>query len=481
MALDYQQAKSIRGTKVADLLATAVMDSPSIREAVKKTVSLKLEARTKGFKEKFDPLNIAKFMTFGSKMGPALLGKLTGRSKRDIEYFTGRLKPIRPALLDNADLSLGDTSSKQPKGSSMTAILRKMLTYQNKMWENERKRQEINRNFEEERELEAQKRHKSLIEAIEKLTNKNDKSLNIELLQDNTEEKSIFGDIFGNLAEAKVIWDMLKKSGPWLSTVLGGPMALATWIAAAFLIPYALSAKQKEEIKKDPFNSNYDNNAYALSLRAQINGESGRNTTEGGQAENLRASSLKQYRRNVIEEYVGSNQTDDELKREFGTNREGLKKWLQDNPKRDAMFQVAMAGNQTVSSQNIRQENGKLELPAGIEPSKAGAGRGVYNLPSTQQLEDKEREEMAKPFIGFKTGIRSTPQVTTDTTKKLIQSTQENVDANLPAPKPEVPSVVNNVSQSSGGPDIGNNFYVPSVRDHQETLRRMVYNSTYVV
>ncbi len=93
--LDYQRARRIRNTGFADLLSDQLAGDATIGGALKKTISLRTQAKIKGIKEKFDPLNIAKFLTGGSSLGPALLGKLTGRSEKDIQYFSGRMRPIR--------------------------------------------------------------------------------------------------------------------------------------------------------------------------------------------------------------------------------------------------------------------------------------------------------------------------------------------------------------------------------------------------
>ena len=93
--LTYQKARRIRGTKLTDLLADQLLYEPTIGKAVKKTISLKVQSNIKGIKESFDPLNIVKFLTGGSKLGPALYGKIMGRNIRDIEYFTGRNRPLR--------------------------------------------------------------------------------------------------------------------------------------------------------------------------------------------------------------------------------------------------------------------------------------------------------------------------------------------------------------------------------------------------
>ena len=95
MSITYQQAKRIRKTGLMDLFADQLMYEKKIGTAIKKTISLKTRAKVKGITQYFDPLNIAKVLTFGSSLGPALLGHLMKRDPKDIQYFTGRLKPIR--------------------------------------------------------------------------------------------------------------------------------------------------------------------------------------------------------------------------------------------------------------------------------------------------------------------------------------------------------------------------------------------------
>ena len=93
--LNYQQARSVRKAKFSDILLDQLANKDTgVFSAVGKTISMKGQARIKGIKEKFDPLNIIRFMTMGSRFGPALFGKMTGRNQKDIDYFTGRTKSV---------------------------------------------------------------------------------------------------------------------------------------------------------------------------------------------------------------------------------------------------------------------------------------------------------------------------------------------------------------------------------------------------
>ena len=92
--MDYRQAKRIRERSLSDVIAANLVAGETTGSAFKKGISQKIGAKFTAVKEKFDPLNIVKFMTGGSKLAPALLGRMLGRSQRDIEYFAGTARPL---------------------------------------------------------------------------------------------------------------------------------------------------------------------------------------------------------------------------------------------------------------------------------------------------------------------------------------------------------------------------------------------------
>jgi len=62
--LNYQQARRIRKSKFSDMVLDQLAQKDTgVLGALGKTISLRSQARIKGFKEKFDPLNIVRFMT----------------------------------------------------------------------------------------------------------------------------------------------------------------------------------------------------------------------------------------------------------------------------------------------------------------------------------------------------------------------------------------------------------------------------------
>ena len=165
--MNYYQAKRIRNTGFTKLLADQLIINrkQGIIKNIGKTISLSAQAKVKGFKEKFDPLNIAKFMTGGSSLGPALLGRMLGRSTKDIEYFSGRARPISTAT------RIGKTPGEGQGGDleGINSMLRKIYSYMKDTQKEDIKRRELENNFKEERDAEDERRHKEFLSAINRL------------------------------------------------------------------------------------------------------------------------------------------------------------------------------------------------------------------------------------------------------------------------------------------------------------------------
>ena len=154
MSITYQQAKRIRKTGTLSLFADQLMYEKKIGTAIKKTLSLKTRGSVMGLTQYLDPLNIAKMMTFGSSLGPALLGHWMKRDPRDIQYFTGRLKPIRERTGDK--LTKLGRGGKQENLEGVSTILRKMYKLLDATHQENVKRLELAKNRSEEHTSELQ-------------------------------------------------------------------------------------------------------------------------------------------------------------------------------------------------------------------------------------------------------------------------------------------------------------------------------------
>jgi len=178
--MSYKQASQIRKKSLKDLITEKLVEDKGVLTSIKSGISEKMQARSTGLKEKFDPLNIAKILT--GKLGSALLGRMTGRSKEDISYFAGdkKAKETKPKpayineKLNKSDVGLysaiseGNTQSMK-KGDGIATILARMYNLIKAEQINSLKRYQIEKSFKKIREKEKEKRNKELINAIKSL------------------------------------------------------------------------------------------------------------------------------------------------------------------------------------------------------------------------------------------------------------------------------------------------------------------------
>lgn len=165
--LNYQQARRIRKSKFSDMVLDQLADpNKGLFGAIGKTISLRSEARIKGFKEKFDPLNIIKFMTFGSRFAPALAGKLMGRSQKDIDYFTGRTKSV---IGGRGTAEKINKLSGEGGDEGINEQLAKIYSFLKSSREDDVRLREQLKNQEEEISSEKERRHKELVDTLQKL------------------------------------------------------------------------------------------------------------------------------------------------------------------------------------------------------------------------------------------------------------------------------------------------------------------------
>jgi hypothetical protein len=200
--LNYQQARRVRKAGFTDVLLDQLAQKETgVLGAIGKTISLKAQARIKGIKEKFDPLNIVKFMTMGSRFGPALFGKLTGRKQKDIDYFTDRYRAV-VGTRNTADRLGGVGGDGDSEG--INEQLAKIFSFLQTNREDDIKLKQLAKNFEEEIALEKGKRHKELLNTLQKLM----KEINSggKMTAEPVNENSMWSDM---LAKLKSLADLV--------------------------------------------------------------------------------------------------------------------------------------------------------------------------------------------------------------------------------------------------------------------------------
>jgi len=473
--LNYQQAKRVRGTSFKDLFVDQLA-TKGVAGAIGKTISMKTQARMKGIKEKFDPLAVAKFMTFGSKLGPALLGKMMGRKQEDIDYFTGRLRHIR---FGGKSEKLNKLGGQGEGDAGINEQLAKIYGFLKSSYENQKNLKQKSENFAEEVSMEKKRRHDELMTTLKELM----KRINPNATAEPEGSKSMFDSLFEMLSNFGVLLaqlgakvaglaiDLAKSiartaaqvAAPAMKWALGAvlsPLGLASIAAAVIATPFMLSAIEKRKIDDDPYSKEYDNNAYALSVRSK---KEGGNLTEGQATEQLRAKSMKQVNRQTVEEFVNSNQTDDELVRELGKDRTGLKQWLQENPNRGAMYQVPMQGL------SVPQTATPIPTPE-VNP-RVSTGKVTPMAPATDTP-----PAAAAP---------STMAIPVPPASPVSNLTNNNIDLNMQSVARDnslndvVNKTVTNVSQTQQR--VGLRPSEISVRNDEETFMDLIMKSTRVV
>jgi GH24 family phage-related lysozyme (muramidase) len=161
--MEYQEAKNLRGKKFTDLMTEKLLEGQGVGSSLGKTISEKTKAKVTGIKEAFDPMNIAKKLTFGSNLAPAIYGALFGRSEEDMRYFAGKGAKTKKQKDD-----VTKTPEKVESGDDDMAVQVLGLIYRLMKRDEDDKRLDLEeaRNKLEEQEDEENTRNKELIEAI---------------------------------------------------------------------------------------------------------------------------------------------------------------------------------------------------------------------------------------------------------------------------------------------------------------------------
>jgi hypothetical protein len=456
--LTYQQAKRLREQSLSSVFADQLIMGEGYTSGLAKTISLKTKARITGIKQKFDPLNIAKFLTGGSRLGPAILGKILGRSRKDIEFFTGRARPVTSRAPKIGALPQGEDTT------GMTAVLNDVLAFLQKSHEDDMILREKENNLREGQMHEEEKRHKELLKALgvkngksptaTPVTGKNGAGGGLSGLLN-----SIQGMIASAVADIKAMAEKAIADLKDLKNFLGGARGLAwlagfilnpvAWVAAAVAALVGINASVKADIEKDPNNPKYKDHPYAKFLRGETTAVNEKNAT-------ARAASQQQGTAKYaeIKDAVESDLSDEELKREYKADRPQLRAWLKDNPP-SATYKIGEsivnnnAGDTNVSVDNRNDvEMKKLQRQNEMTPPPA-----VVPPPVSSQVVSKTDENRQVEMQERLNRLTKTTEQTKVVSGKLIKQNKQ--------PQPKVPII--------------------AVRNTEKTFRQVIYNSTRVV
>ena len=452
--MDYQQAKDIRKKSFGTMLAE---EEGGLFSSLGKTISKKNQARMIGLKEKFDPLNMAKFVTGGSNWAPAMLGKMFGVDKKRIDYFSG----VKHRNKNTAD-KLGPVGGGE---GSFTGILLDIEKLLHDGRDEDKLQKEKENAFAEEREDEKNRRHKELMEAIsgKKYTIAPKKTATkIDEVSKDDNQKSIIDDIFGffslkalvmripllaflyGLYEAKQLLDKIMY-GDKMSKNEGKIGEKAFKEKQTDFSKLKITQDGAKAILEQPESPAKIRDIASFGGIERIQAIADGKPDPGGMAPTQK--SYEQHRQDVLPATVEPRPVGDSGKikaKQAVWDKNNSKDYNPDGTKKTA----------------TPVEN----KPTPTDEKPAAAPTTSTEIPSEVKTASEVPMENPVAAVAFN------------------QVQKENIDLNIPVSKPDPSTVVNNNVNSSSSSS-GNNTRgpIPLVRNAEETLQRMILNSTRIV
>jgi hypothetical protein len=422
MKMTYQQAERLRSKSFGSLLGE---QEGGLGESLRKTLSIKGKARITGIKEKFDPLNIAKFLTGGSNLAPAVLGKLFGRSKEDISRFSGsKLRDV------------GGTATKIDTLESENQtldMLMKIYEFMKKSYEDKITQRQLENSYAEENQMEKERRHKELIAAITGKSTGVKKKETAEKVQEN--QTSFVDNVlaaFGGLALAKTAFTTLASVAKFFAFNPVG-LAIIGSVALGALFWKLFSDKSGYEDADSELSR-------GLKQAESVGGLS------GVKDEAERRKKLPEYDRTMaeIQDFQEYQNEGDKL------NDKQLEGFANRGP--GALEAV----------EDYKQQRKTYEEISGVKtPQPTTTAPSAAATPSVP---------MAEPAA-----VESIP-----TGQALSSAQSQNLDLTIPESKSDPASVINNTSSASKN-SIEETVTIPSVRNQEPTFANMILYSTRVV
>jgi hypothetical protein len=427
--MDYEQADRIRKKTLSDRIAEKMVDGESFGKSISKSVSEGSKARMTNLKKKFDPMNIAKFMFGGSNLAPAIVGRLTGRSEKNMKYFTGKQGKM-------------DTASKiKPTNESGEGMLEMLNEIYLLLEDSRRSLENLSPTEEEifERELRAKQRHKELMDALGYKPTKEETATKKE-----EPGSSILDDILAMFGLKDLGKLAIKGLGSLASAAVTGVGGVLLGGAAAAGIAYFMYKVLTDESSydKDP-NSPFN---LALKQAQDIGG------LAGAKDEEDRIRKLPEYEKTKTEiANFEKNYNEGEK-----LNDAQLKGYSERGP------EAARA------VQDYKIERDKLLGKPATVPTSA--------------TPEADSGPTATPTASAEASDMATPMPSTPASAAVMPATNENLEMNLPTAATLAGETINTTNiNAQNQPSEQSVTEIPSVRNMEETFQRMILYSTRVV
>jgi hypothetical protein len=471
--MDYQQAKDIRKKSFGTMLAE---EECGLFSSLSKTISKRNQAKMTGLKERFDPLNIAKFITGGSNWAPAMLGKMFGVDKKRIDYFSG-VKQRNKNTADKLGLVGGGDSN-------FIGILLNIEKLLHDGREEDKLQKERDSAFAEEKEYEKNRRHKELIEAItgKKYTGVPNKTAT--KLTETPEEDN----------DGSLNWlDWIKKliNPKWLAFLINPSfLAFAGLLAAIGISTWflqkladntnnmkALSPAEAENLLRNGYAKDIEDAGGRAYLEDII-----RNGKE--KAKTVLAMPEGEEKQKALRDMGGENK----VKAIAGDTKEyTVPANVDTGPEKVPPRPDTTGGKNAGRAKSWDNKFAKKYNPDGTKKTATP----VENKPTSDApVENKPTQADENPAAVPSTSKEIPPEVKTASeipvenppaAVALNQAQKENINLNMPVSRPDPSTVVNNNVNSSSFSDDSTRVPLPLVRNSEETFQQMILYSTRVV
>jgi hypothetical protein len=358
-------------------------------------------------------------------------------SANDPTYAKSKNKQV-----DNVNQKASKIVPLQEDGT-MNDLLVKICSLLKRNYETDVKNREKMANFAEERELESQKRHDKLLDAIKQLTKNMGTAERVA-----PDEEDVGGggfswlDLLGLFGTGKTGFDVLKTILTGARALIVSPIGAAVigGLAVGGLIKYLQNLQEEDKAKNPEKYKNVPNEV------AKETGET-RGQVGQRQAAEARKEISPQYARDLI----NSKLTDAEIIGETGYTRKELEDYVKTNPKT-----------------NLKPKKA-VEMPTPVEAPEQTATPVTPEAPASVPSTEKATPEtpvvpMSKvnQVIGENNQMKL-DQMEADSEPVVITTGGTSVDSS----SPEKPSILGDK--------------IPSVRNMEETFQRMVLYSIRVV
>ena len=462
--MEYEDARRIRNKdySLGRLITSNIRQGGGVGESIKGALKEKFDVGTRtkakmtGIKEKFDPLNIAKFLTFGSNFAPALLGRMTGRSQKDINYFSGgnRAKPYENAT------KIGKLEGDE---SGLTDILDKIYTFMKKNQEDDIRHQELQNNYREEELAKDAKRHSDLLKALAKLTgNMGGKETAEKVSGEQGSPTDILSDIlsaFGGL-------NTLKNVGGWLVRLALNPYILIPLLIAGG-ISYAIDSFKKNDEEQNRAAAKGDVETLRKKLESGLGDEAGMYANQDEMVKNA----LKKA--NTPESLAALKKMEEGERPK--TSADKYDQFLADKGYYKSMGYKNLKGEMVPDDLKKAAEeyaSGQTSTPSSAPPTPAPASESSSAPPTPAPASESSPASPAS----------AEPAESSNAGQQLVNATNENNNAKLAdLTSSPATNTVNSSQTNIGNKSSSSAQPLPPVRNLEDTFQRMIMNSTRVV